>query len=67
MRRNGLSNRRLRSQKLRRRHRLAATATEYMLILAVIVLPIALMFPMLLNMIRLYCGRMVKIVQLPFP
>jgi hypothetical protein len=40
---------------------------EYMLILALIVLPIALLLPMFLGMIRLYGGRVVSLMGLPVP
>ena len=43
-------------------------STEYMLILAVIVLPIGLLLlPMALEMLRIYGGRMISLVGLPIP
>ena len=54
---------------LRRLHRddSGATSTEYILILALIVLPIALMFPMFMKMVKTYGGRMTSMMGLPFP
>src|SRR4051794_28222749 len=54
---------------LRRLHRddAGATTTEYILILALIVLPIALMFPMFMQMVKTYGGRMTQMMGLPFP
>jgi len=54
---------------LRRMHRdeSGATSTEYMLILALIVLPIALLFPTLMQMVKTYGGRMTGLMGLPFP
>ena len=40
---------------------------EYMLILALVVLPIGLLFPIFLKMIRIYGVRMVSLIGLPFP
>jgi hypothetical protein len=47
--------------------RRAAMATEYILILTLVVLPIALLMPMFLSMIRIYAGRMSHLIGLPFP
>ena len=44
-----------------------ATATEYILILALVVLPIGLMSPLFLNMIRVYGTRILTPMGLPFP
>jgi len=44
-----------------------ATATEYILIMALVVLPLGLMGPVFLRMIKLYGGRMLEMVHLPFP
>jgi Flp pilus assembly pilin Flp len=54
---------------LRRLHRdeSGATTTEYILILALIVLPIGLMFPMFMGMVKTYGGRMTSMMGLPFP
>ena len=49
------------------RLRRGAAATEYMLILALVVLPIALMSPMFMNMVRIYARRVISLVGLPFP
>ncbi len=57
------------SRGFRRLHRDdgGALSTEYMLILALIVLPIGLMQPMFLNMVKTYCGRLTSVMGLPFP
>jgi Flp pilus assembly pilin Flp len=54
---------------LRRLHRdqSGATSTEYILILALIVLPIALLFPTLMQMVKTYGTRMTSLMGLPFP
>src|SRR5687767_3864969 len=54
---------------LRRLHRntSGATSTEYMLILVFVVIPIALMMPMIMGMVRTYGGRMTSLMGLPFP
>lgn len=44
-----------------------ATATEYILILALVVLPIGLMSPLFLSMIRVYGTRILTPMGLPFP
>lgn len=44
-----------------------AISTEYMLILALVVLPIALLFPVFMQMIRIYAGRMISLAGLPIP
>jgi hypothetical protein len=53
----------------RRRSRLAraAASIEYLMILAFVVLPIALMMPLFLKMVSNYGNRMLTYVQLPFP
>lgn len=53
----------------RRLHRdeSGATSTEYILILALVVLPIALMYPLFVKMIKTYAGRMTSVVSTPFP
>ena len=57
------------SRCLRRIHRdeLGALSTEYLLILALIVLPIGLMQPKFLNMVKVYSGRLTSLMGLPFP
>ena len=45
----------------------ATISMEYMLILALIVLPIVALMPMFLGMIRLYGGRVVSLMGLPVP
>jgi hypothetical protein len=47
--------------------RRGATTTEYIAILALIVLPIGLMLPLFLNMVRVYGARVISLVGLPFP
>ena len=42
-------------------------AMEYMLILALVVLPIGLLFPKFISMIQIYGVRMVSLMGLPFP
>jgi Flp pilus assembly pilin Flp len=49
------------------RIRRGATSTEYILILALVVLPIALMLPGMMNMVKVYFGRMTALIGLPFP
>ena len=44
-----------------------AMATEYILILALIVLPIALLFPSMMTMVKTYGTRMTSLMGLPFP
>lgn len=44
-----------------------ATATEYIMILALVVLPIALMTPLFMSMLKLYGTRVLSLVGLPFP
>lgn len=51
----------------RRMDRRGATTTEYMMIMALIVIPIALLTPMFMRMVTLYSGRMFSIMPLPFP
>ena len=57
------------STRLRRFHAdcSGATSTEYLLILALIVLPIALMSPLFLNMLKVYGNRVLSLIALPFP
>jgi Flp pilus assembly pilin Flp len=54
---------------LRRLHRDdgGAMSTEYILILALIVLPIALLFPLFMQMVKTYGSRMTGMMGLPFP
>lgn len=44
-----------------------ATATEYILILTLVVLPIALLYPMFMQMVKTYGTRMTQLIGLPFP
>ena len=50
----------------RGRGRLGATATEYMLILALVVLPLAAITPMAVRMIGAYAYRIGWVIRLPF-
>jgi hypothetical protein len=53
-------------QIVRRNARLAAISVEYMMILALVVIPIALCVPMLIRMIAVYSGRVIWAVRSPF-
>ena len=44
-----------------------ATATEYIMILALVVLPIALMTPLFMRMLKVYGTRVLSLIALPFP
>jgi hypothetical protein len=50
-----------------KRLRRGATTMEYMAILALIVIPLAAMFPILVRMLKVYGARVVSLVGLPFP
>ena len=50
-----------------RMHRRGALSMEYMLILALVVLPIGLLSPVMIKMVALYGNRMLVIIGLPFP
>jgi len=47
--------------------RAGAMATEYILIMALIVLPIALLLPLFLNMTAIYAARVIFFMGLSFP
>jgi len=47
--------------------RAGALATEYLLIMALIILPLALLTPMFMNMMQVYAARMIFLIGLPFP
>jgi len=49
-----------------RKGRLAAISVEYMMILALVVIPIAMCVPMLIRMIAVYSGRVIWVVRSPF-
>ena len=49
-----------------RRRRRGASAIEYMMVLALVVIPLALLVPGLQHMIALYTQRILNIVALPF-
>ena len=42
------------------------SSVEYMLILALVVIPIALLSPMLIQMIKAYTNRIALVIRLPF-
>lgn len=44
-----------------------AAAVEYMLIMIFVVLPLALLLPLFLTMIRTYAVRIIALLGLPFP
>ena len=44
-----------------------ATATEYLMIMVFVVMPIAAMVPAFLSMIKIYGTRMTSLMGLPFP
>jgi hypothetical protein len=48
-----------------RNRRLAAISVEYMMILALVVIPIALCVPMLMRMIVAYSSRVIWVVRSP--
>jgi hypothetical protein len=49
------------------RARLGASSTEYVLVLAVVVLPIALfVIPIATRMITTYAGRLFAMIRMPF-
>lgn len=47
------------------RRRLGGSSVEYLLVLALVVIPIALMSPMLLKMIGTYAHRIAVVIRLP--
>ena len=49
-----------------RKRRLAAISIEYMMILALVVIPIALCVPLIMRMIVTYSGRVIWVVRNPF-
>jgi hypothetical protein len=64
------NNRLMALQRRRRINRLrarGAAATEYILILALVVIPLALLLPMFVRMIKLYAVRVGGGLHLPFP
>jgi hypothetical protein len=48
------------------RRRRGALSMEYMLILALVVIPLALLSPMILHMVAVYTWRIGMIILLPF-
>ena len=61
--------RRVTRYRLRQLHRAVsgATSTEYMMIMIFVVIPIALMMPMFMKMVKTYGSRMTSLMGLPFP
>ena len=49
-----------------KRHRLAALSVEYLMILTFVVIPIALLVPLITNMIVQYAGRIIWVIRSPF-
>jgi hypothetical protein len=49
-----------------RNSRLAAISVEYMMILALVVIPIALCVPLIMRMIVVYSHRVIWVVRSPF-
>ena len=48
------------------RRRRGASSVEYLLVLALVVIPIALLSPMILNMVKGYSNRIAFVIRLPF-
>jgi hypothetical protein len=48
------------------RKRRGAISTEYVLVLACVVIPLALWVPTLIHMTGQYCHRIVSVIVLPF-
>ena len=51
----------------RKRRSLGATSTEYMLVLALIVIPVGLLLPTFVKDLKIYSGRIDDVIRLPFP
>ena len=54
-------------QRLHRDDRGGTTSAEYVMILALVVLPIGTLYPMYMGMVRTYGYWFVNIMRLPFP
>jgi hypothetical protein len=50
----------------RQAQRLGVLSMEYLMILALVVIPIALLVPMMMHMIVVFSGRIVWVVRSPF-
>jgi hypothetical protein len=50
----------------RKTRRLGALSLEYMLILALIVIPIGMLLPLMMHMIVTYAGRFIWVIRSPF-
>jgi hypothetical protein len=50
----------------RQRRPRAALSVEYLMILTFVVIPIALLVPMVMNMIVQYAGRIIWVIRSPF-
>ena len=50
----------------RRRRALGGSSVEYMLVLALVVIPLALLTPLLTHMVVLYGGRIFAVIRSPF-
>jgi hypothetical protein len=50
----------------RRRRYLAAISVEYMMILALVVIPLAMLVPLIMQMIVVYGGRVIWVIRSPF-
>lgn len=54
------------SQKHSNRCRRGGSSVEYMLVLALVVIPLALLAPMITQMIVTYTGRIGFVIRMPF-
>ena len=50
----------------RPRRRRGGSSVEYLLILALVVIPIALLAPVMIQMIKAYTNRIALVIRLPF-
>jgi hypothetical protein len=57
----------IRSQTTQQRKSRGASSFEYILILAVIVLPIGMLLPVAVKMMKTYSARSSFVMRLPFP
>jgi Flp pilus assembly pilin Flp len=64
LRRGGSTPHKVVSRYLRKR---GATAVEYLLILAAVVIPLALLLPVFMTMARIYGDRVTALIGLPYP
>jgi hypothetical protein len=49
-----------------KQHRLGVLSLEYMMILALVVIPLALCVPLLMHMIVVYSSRIIWVIRSPF-